>query len=372
MALFLLGSGVFRGIELNKERSGAQILCVPTEAQDELQDTEILFTGAPVGAYMDTSIAEEMKNVTGVLDVTVQFYGKTLNESCCSADAATRIIGFDSKTDWVIKPYCSTPLEGDLKDDEVIVGKSVTGYSDGKGKLLGHDVKVVATLDETGSYLDNCILTNLDRARQLAKETKGFDHLWEKYGDPENLCSAILVKCDEADTSIVAGKLKRYAPGDYVTLQQQSILTKTQKSFDVVFKIMSACAVALIVATVLQLIARFSTLVWDRRSELALFRALGATKSNLQTLIFGEAIFLTLAGCALGSVLGVAIYQFMLQEMKNSAAFPFSPFNAPLQFAGIIAICLLFVVFTLLSIVVPLKQSSKIDPATAMSQVDLS
>ena len=372
VALFLLGSGVFRGIELNKERGGAQILCVPTEAQDQLQDTEILFTGAPVGAYMDASIAEEMKNVTGVQDVTIQFYGQTLSESCCSADAATRIIGFDAKTDWVIKPYCSANLGEDLADDEVIVGKSVTGYSDGKGKLLGHEVKVVATLDETGSYLDNCIITNLNRVRQLSKETKGLNHLWEKYGEPENLCSAILVKCDESDTAIVAGKLKRYAPGDYVTLQQQSIVTKTQKSFDLVFEIMSACALALIVATALQLIARFSTLVWDRRSELALFRALGATKSNLQSLIFGEALTLTLAGCIAGSVLGVAIYQFMLQEMKNSTAFPFSPFDLPVQLVGIFAICLAFIIFALLSIVVPLKQSSKIDPATAMSQVDLS
>ena len=371
VALFLLGSGVFKGIELNKERSGAQILCVPTEAEDQLQDTEILFTGAPVGAYMQTSIAEEMKDISGVQDVTIQFYGQTLNESCCTADSATRIIGFDAKTDWVIKPYCSKTLAEDLADDEVIVGKAVTGYSDGKGKLLGHEVNVVDTLDETGTYLDNCILTNLNRARELSKETSGLSHLWEKYGEPETLCSAILVKCDEADTSIVAGKLKRYAPGDYVTLQQQSILLKTQKSFDIVFKIMASCAVALIVATILQLIARFSTLVWDRRSELALFRALGATTSNLRTLIFGEAITLTVIGCIVGSILGVGIYQFMLNELQKSSAFPFSPFDVSVQVVGILVICLAFVVFALLSIIIPLRQSSRIDPATAMSQVDL-
>ena len=58
--------------------------------------------------------------------------------------------------------------------------------------------------------------------------------------------------------------------------------------------------------------------------------------------------------------------------MKNSTAFPFSPFDLPVQLVGILGICLAFIIFALLSIVVPLKQSSKIDPATAMSQVDLS
>ena len=181
VALFLLGSGVFRGIELSSERAGAQILCVPTEAEDQLEDTEILFTGAPVGAYMSADLADQMKDVAGVQDVTVQFYGQTLSESCCSADAATRIIGFDPATDWVIRPYCSVNVEN-LADDEVIVGKTVTGYSDGKGKVLGREVKVVAVLDETGTYLDNCILMNLDTCREMTKDTKGLEHLWEKYG----------------------------------------------------------------------------------------------------------------------------------------------------------------------------------------------
>ena len=133
---------------------------------------------------------------------------------------------------------------------------------------------------------------------------------------------------------------------------------------------MAACAVALTIATILQLVARFSTLVWDRRSELALFRALGATKKNLRALIFGEAFSLTAIGCVLGSALGVGIYQFMVSSMQSSSAFPFSPLGLPLQAAGILAICAAFLLVTLLAILIPLSQSAKIDPATAMSQVD--
>ncbi len=372
VALFLLGGGTYRGIELSKERSGAQILCVPNEAADQLQDTEILFTGAPVGAYMDASLADQMKEVAGVKDVTIQFYGQTLNESCCSADAATRLIGFDAKSDWVIKPFCDIDLSNGLENDEVVVGCHVTGYSNNKGKILGQEVKVKDVLDETGSYLDNSILMSLEACRNISKQTSGFSHLWEKYGEPDKICSAILVKCDEADTAIVASKLKRYVKGDYTVLQQQSILSKTQKSFEMIFSIMAICGVVLVIASILQLVARFTTLVWDRRSELALFRALGATKSNLRTLIFGEAMSLTILGCVLGAIFGALMYRGMLTSLKSNSAFPFSEFDLISSLVGVLLIILCFVIIATLTIIWPLHQSSKIEPASAMSQVDLS
>ncbi|MDO4841499.1 MAG: ABC transporter permease [Phoenicibacter congonensis] len=370
-ALLLLGGGVYQGIELNAERSGAQILIVPTEAESELEDTDILYTGAPVGAYMDASIADQVKEIEGVDDVTSQFYGQTLAAACCSADGATKIVGFDPTTDWVIKPFALTEIEGDLADDEVVVGYNVTGYARGTGKVLGHDVKVKAFLAETGTYLDNCLFMSNKAVRALSKETQGFDHLWEKYGDADNLCSAILVKCDEEKESSIAGKIKRYVKGDYSTIVQSSVLNRTQKSFDIIFGVMLGCALTLIVASILQLIARFSTLVWDRRSELALFRALGATKSNLSALICGEAFLLTGIGSVIGCGLGYCIFLGMIQALQYNTAFPFNALSPLQTVGGILAIVAVFFLITLLSIIPPLRQSSSIDPASAMNQVDI-
>lgn len=371
VALLLLGGGVYQGIELSGERSGAQILCVPSDAEDQLEDTDILFTGAPVSAYIDESIADQIRQVDGVDAVTTQFYGQTLGQACCSPDEATKIIGYDATTDWVIKPFCETQFSGDLADDEVIVGANVSGYKRGKGLILGHDVVVKSTLAPTGTYLDSSIIMNRKAVREMSKETQEFNHLWEKYGDPDTLCSAILVKTDPQKASSIAGKIKRYAPGNYVTLVQSSVLEKTQKSFDVIFAVMLGCAIALIFASVLQLVARFSTLVWDRRSELALFRALGATKSNLASLICGEAFFLTGVGAIIGGALGFTIYYAMLQTMQKNTAFPFSPLDPAQMTIGILVIVLVFFIVTLLAIIPPLRQSSNIDPASAMNQVDI-
>ena len=370
-ALLLLGAGVYQGIQLNAERSGAQILVVPTDAESELEDTDILFTGAPVGAYMNESIAEEIKNVDGVEAVTVQFYGQTLSEDCCTTDAATKIVGFDPSTDWVIKPFATSEIGNELLDNEVVVGSNISGFARGYGKVLGEDVVVKAYLAETGTYLDNCLFMSNKTVRELSRNTKGFEHLWDKYGNPDSLCSAILVKCNEDLSASIAGKIKRYVQGNYSTIVQSTVLNRTQKSFDVIFAVMLGCAIALIVASILQLIARFSTLVWDRRSELALFRAFGATQSNLSALICGEAFLLTGIGCVFGCLLGLGIFVAMYQALQNSAVFPFSALGPAQTVLGILGIIATFFVITFLSIIPPLRQASSIDPASAMNQVDI-
>lgn len=372
IALFMLSGGLLRGLELNTERSGAQILCVPTDAEEELEATDILYAGAPVGAYMNADIAEEMLKVKDVDAVTVQFYGQTLSDSCCSTDTATKILGFDPATDWVISPFTDVDLKSGLADDEVVIGSNISGFSSGSGKVLNHEVKVKATLDKTDSYLDYTILMDINVVRNLAKENSTLSHYWEKYGAPENLCSAILVKTSESNLNLIAGKLKRYAPGDYQTIIQSSLIEKTKSQFNVIFAIMLDSASVLVVASVLQLIARASTLVWDRRSEFALFRAFGATKGDLDNIVIGELFLLSGIACILGIVLGFGLYFGMFNWLAENSSFPFSPLPCPTIVGGIIAIVAGYLIVTLISAIVPLRQASRIDPASAMNQVDLS
>lgn len=372
IALYMLSGGLLRGIELNTERSGAQILCVPSSAEDELEATDILYAGAPVGAYMNASIADEMLKVKDVDAVTVQFYGQTLSDSCCSTDTATKILGFDPATDWVISPFTDVELKRGLAEDEVVIGSNISGFSSGTGKVLNHEVKVKAELAKTDSYLDYTILMDINVVRKLALENQSLSHYWEKYGEPEKLVSAILVKTSESNLNLIAGKLKRYAPGDYQTIVQSTLIEKTKSQFNVIFMIMLVSAIVLVLASVLQLIARSSTLVWDRRSEFALFRAFGATKSDLDNIVVGELFLLSGMACILGVIFGVGLYYAMLNWLTLNTSFPFSQLPVIQIVGGIVAIVAGYLIVALISAIVPLRQASKIDPASAMNQVDLS
>ena len=55
-----------------------------------------------------------------------------------------------------------------------------------------------------------------------------------------------------------------------------------------VFLLLLVAAILMVVVTLLQLFARFYSTVWDRKSELALYRAIGASQADLKKLIIGE------------------------------------------------------------------------------------
>ncbi len=371
VSLFLLYGGMSRGVALSEQRAGAQLLVVPSAAESQLEDSDLLFTGAPVSAYLSASLADGISQIDGVKRVTEQFYGQTVNESCCSTSAATRIIGFDPKTDWVIAPYADHDISDGLGAGDVVIGCNVTGFEGGSGAILGKDVHVVATLESTGTYLDNSLLMDIDEIRAMSKAEDQFAHYWEKYGEPKDIVSAILVETDEGAQETVAGKINRKVDGDFSVIVRSDVVAAAQDTLSVAFTIMLVAGVILAAASLLQFVARFFSLVWERRAELALYRALGATTRDLRLVIGGEAFAITGMGAVLGVALGLVLYNVMLAYLQGAGAFPFSPFPAGLAVGGVAAIVLGFFVVAALAIVAPLRQVARIDPASAMQQVDI-
>lgn len=371
VALFLMYGGLSRGIELSEERSGAQVLIIPDNAETLLEESDFLFTGAPVSAYIPESLVDEVAQIEGVQRVTVQFYGQTIAESCCTTAGATRIIGFDPETDWVVLPYCVDDVSDGLAANEIIVGCNNTDFNDGTGKLLGNDVVVATRLEPTGTYLDNAVLMDIDAVRAMSESLGQFDHYWEKYGQPEDIVSAILVETEDGDQEAVAGKIKRKVEGDFTVVVRSEVIAEAQETLSLSFAVMLVAALVLALASLLQLMSRFYSLVWERKSELALYRALGARVSDLRAVIGGEAVAITGAGLVAGTVLGVVAYMLMLNFLQDTMSFPFQALELGSAVLGVLAIAVLFLIMTVLAIIAPLRQVSRIDPASAMQQMDI-
>ncbi len=371
LVLCLLFGGASQGIELNKARLGAQIMCVPSEAAGEVEDEDILFTGAALNAYMDASLADGIKEIDGVDQVTVQFFGQTLAEGCCSSPNDTRIIGVDLESDFIIKPFLDERGINTLLDDEILIGSKVLGFESGEGSVLGNNVKVRGVLSETGSYLDSSIMMSLKRAREIVAAEESNSYLWEKYGEPQNLISTILIKSSFDRLDVLAKRIKRYEFGDYSTIVQSDVVEKSQETLSSLYIVMLFAGIALALASILQLVSRYANAVWERRAELALFRALGATISDIKSLIRREALLLSAIGCVLGLALGYILYSILLSYLQGLSAFPFSALDVISTGVICLVIVVAFLLVTLLSIITPMRQVSKIDPATAMSQVDI-
>ena len=104
--VFVMVLGVFQtvnqGLALSRERLGADAILMPKYSNAKGDD--LLFTAIPENIYMPIEVVEQAKQLKGVAAMSPQFYCQTLALGCCDPGEEARIIGYDSETDFILKP----------------------------------------------------------------------------------------------------------------------------------------------------------------------------------------------------------------------------------------------------------------------------
>lgn len=372
LALGLIYGGVTKGVELSEARSGSDLMIVPLQARTTVSDTTLLFTGAPAPIYMEEDVYDQIAALDGVENVSSQFFSQTLDAGCCSVGEEVRMIGVDFDTDFVVSPLLEEKIDG-LGDHEIITGGNVAvSKSNPELVIMGETYTVKGVLPDTGGELDDCIIIDIDCAREMASEIEDYKEIFAEEGDPEGLISAVIVNADEDDRESYMSLVREIRKIDGIALIENSeAIDIAQKQLKSVFVLLAVATVAMVAVTLLQLFARFYTCVWDRKAELALYRAVGADSGMLRKMIGGEIGVLVAGGCVLGLVVGF-IAEGMLQKILiASLDFPFAEFGIGGSALLAIAIVLAFALVAFLAVFWPLKQISRIDPSLAMQQGDI-
>lgn len=372
-ALLLMYTGVSKGVALSEERGGAEVMLVSDDAADSVSDSDLLFTGAPSPIYLDAAIAEKAAGIEGVKSVSVQFFSQTLSASCCDTGSETRVVGFDPETDWVVQPLTDYDLSRGLADDQVLLGSRFSSDRSDEFVILGKVYRVAGYLAATGSDIDQCIMMDIGAAREMSRGLAGYGHYWEKYGDPSGLVSDVLVDLDDdltdSERTMVLRRLDNL--DDTRAIERSGVIDTAQQQLASVFGVMLVAGVAMLVVCILQLFARFYSMAWDRKSELALYRAVGATRSQVARLIGMEAALLSAVGVAAGLAAGFVLYGVAQAWLSSLEAFPFVAVSPGLAVLYLVAIVAFFAGVTLLSVLAPLRQIGRIDPSLAMQQSDI-
>lgn len=373
MTFGLVYGGVQNGIAASKEQSGADVMAIPLDSLQYIDDTELLYTGAPAPVYMPASIVEEIADVEGVAQVSPQFYGQTLNSGCCSTTGETRLIGIDPATDFVVSSLTSGSAVSALGEGEVIVGSAVGGVRNDELTIYGETYHVVARMAETGTGFDSSIVADIDMVRELSRNLEGYEHYWEKNGDPANLVSCVMVDIadDDSGEALTMVKARIYLSGEATPLLRSEVADKSAAQLESVFFLLVAAAAVMAIVTLLQLFARFYSSVWDRKSELALYRAIGASKNSLRKLVIGEIGALVGTGLVVGIVAGFIAQTALLNVMQEGLAFPYMALDAASSAALVAGIVALFALVSFVSVIVPLQQIGRLDPSAAMQQGDI-
>lgn len=365
--LYLLYLRLSLGIDEGERRLGADLLVVP--ASTIVEPETLLFTGQPYNVYMGKELGAQIAAIPGVRRVTPQFFAQTLNETCCSLTGATKLIGFDPKSDWLVSSWVRQIPGATLAADQVMVGSNVKGFSGQSATILKQQVRVARVLEPTGTTLDYSVLMSIDATRALAKKVPYFQ-VFLGNNRVEDLVSAILVDLsDGADPAVAAKAIER--TGNVRVIQASSVLARLKHQMQLLFSVMVGGAVLAVAGSIFQLFGRFFSLAWERKGEWGLYRALGATRGDLKRLVAGEALLLTSAGIPPGLALGFFLNHLLIATLQKEKAFPLIEPAPAVVAAGMAGLGALFLLVGLLATVIPARQSSRIDPSSAMALADI-
>ncbi|WP_019849091.1 ABC transporter permease [Desulfitobacterium sp. PCE1] len=353
------------GLKLSNDRLGADIIVLPNKSNADAFQT--IFTAEPVNIYMNQDITQQIAQVKGIEQLTSQFFTQTLDQSCCSIGGATRLVGYDPATDFILKPWLNEHNLTSLEDNQIIIGGNIPAFLGNQASVLGGVFSVVGNLYPTGSGMDETLFMNINVARQLAQDNPYLLGLWKKES-PEKLISAILIKISEGykpaqvaeDINNLGLAVEAVATSEVVSSMRSQIL--------IVTKLILGLWLAVFFVACLALIGRFSALARERKKEIGLLRAIGVQRTEVFRLILLEAWLMAGAGGIAGSILGALGVSSILTTLRSSMGLPMGQWSwSSALGSGVLGI---FVALLLgfVGSVYPAWKSSRLDPQEAIAR----
>jgi putative ABC transport system permease protein len=355
--------GARASLGLALERLGADIIVVPAGTEHGMENAFLM--GVPVAAWMPRANMDRVATLPGVVAVSPQLYLSTLRGASCCSVPEMFLIAYEPETDFTLKPWLETHLEGGLELGRAVGGAFVYVPKDpGYILVYGYRIDLAGNLEQTGTGLDQSMFFTFDTAYDISRLSP--EQAVEEMVIPEDSISSIMVKIDpHADPALVAAQIGDALPD--VTAVESTNLFRSQR-VQIMGLLQSGLAllgVAWVLSVALVGLV-FSIAVNERRREIGVLRALGFTRGYVLRLLLSEGLILALAG---GST-GVALFTFAVYLFRELIVRVMGvPFLIPSLFSllglGVGALLLVLISVTA-GALAPVLRISRMDPALAM------
>jgi len=369
--VFVMVMGVFQtvnqGLALSRERLGADAMLIPKYSPAKGDD--LLFTATPENIYMPMEVLEQAKELEGIAAMTPQFYCQTLELGCCEPGEAVRIIGYDSTTDFILKPYLDENHQNGITDDQLIIGSN---YEDedlvgSRYMILGRILDVVAALSPTGSGMDSTFFVDLHTAQDMCLESEVLSQSWTRR-DPHDYISVIMIKFEDGVDPEAFVQQVQDSDLEARCLLTGDTIASLQSQLQVTMQVMFALWMASMLIAILSLVGRFNALAKERKKEIGLLRAIGLKKGQVFGLIIGETCTMALMGGLLGSGIALLCMNPVIEMLKDAFKLSPSVWTTSLALlcgaAGVVLAGLL----GFAAAVTPAWKSASMDPQAAITQ----
>src|SRR5687767_5841479 len=205
------------------------------------------------------------------------------------------------------------------------VGATFTGAHGVGGEGTEHadaPYTVVGILEKTNSVLDRLVLTSIESVWQVHEEHQGPEDAADRKALEE--AREVTVLLVQYASPLAAASLPRQI-NSQSELQAASPAYETARLFSIVgvgVEALRAFAAILILAAALSVFIALYTALEERRYDLAVMRALGASPARLFGLLMAEGVVLALLGALIGLGLGhvlASVFGVWLESQQHGA-----------------------------------------------------
>ncbi|MGD2080404.1 MAG: FtsX-like permease family protein [Nitrospirota bacterium] len=364
----ILITGIFYSLEEGLSKLGADLLVIPKESLVNLKSA--LLTGEPSSFYMDSSKLNNIRSLKGVKRASGQVFLTSATGDCCVVGNSF-LIGFDPADDFTVMPWVEKKPKEPLPEDGAIVG-AMTIFEPGETiKFFGVPLRVWGRLERTGIGLyDNAIFFNLEKAYEMSEKSQADPSIAPLKPIKGKISGALVQLSVGAKIPFITFSIFRDNP-ELKVVTTGNIQTSARQTTVAVFSGIIALIVVLVLSNVLMINAIFSAVVNERKREIGIIRATGATKTHIFKLIIYESTMISLFSGALGMLLGGVL----LKLFQRSIVFYLKLLNIPFMLPPVEFIAMMTVAAVTVAIIMGISGSTypallavRIDPHETMKQ----
>jgi putative ABC transport system permease protein len=365
LATTLIIKGAEYSLDSGLQRLGADILVVPAGAENKVETA--LLMGKPTNVWMDQNNLQTIAGIPGVRAVSPQIYLSSLYGASCCAVSEMFMVVYDPATDFTVTPWLQKNLKRALTKGEVIGGSYIsTPEGEQYIKLYGYNMTLKGNLASTGTGIDQTLFMTRDTAQAMADSsiTTAVEPLKINPGQ----ISTIMVKVNPGtDTHRVALTILKDTLG-MVPIESPNLFGTFRNQMSGLLWGFFAITIIVWIIAMIMIGLIFSMAANERRREIAVLKAIGASRGFIFRSVLAEAILIALTGSIMGiaaAALGIFLFKDWLAEsLKMPFLFPSIP-----SFIGLFGIGVAVAIITVaLAALIPAFRMSRQELAIAMRE----
>ena len=356
LAILVMASGLVTSVSIGflgvlKKSLGSDYLLVPPS---------IALWGSNVGA--NPQLAEDLRKIDGVDAVSTLRFATARVNSPGGEEVAFSVLGINPED--YVRVSGLTYADGDGDTLALNNGQNVILNGIGSstiGVKVGDDVTLLTPTGEKTYHVVGIANDYLNAKIATAYVSQSV--IKNDFGRTEDTFLQINLKPDADREAANAAILKVTAPyPQFKVISGQEYYEENKRIFDAVFSGMYAMLLFLAIPSLIAMINTLAIGVIERTREIGMLRAIGATRSQIRTVIVAEAILLAAIGTAFGLLSGLYLAYITVQAMASTGY----PIVYAFPGTGILITIAAGLLFGVLAAIIPARQAAGMNVVEAL------